>query len=108
MINAGKWLEGISYDGKDIWAAESGQRTTAQFDFNSGKVVKSHKVGRLPVEVAADGSGNTYTLVATDRKILTHDSRGRTTTLANLADYPEAMDGDDDALWVVGSARRQL
>ena len=103
LINAGKWLEGIVYDGKDIWAAESGQRTTAQIDFNSGNVVKRHKVGRLPIEVVTDGNGNTYTLVATDQKILVHDRRGRTTTLADLADYPEAMDQDNDALWVLVS-----
>jgi hypothetical protein len=101
--DAGKWLEGIAYDGKDIWAAESGQRTTAQIDFNSGRVIERHKVGRLPIAVATDGGGDTYTLVATDQKVLVTDRLGSTSTLTDLTDYPEGMVLDGAAIWVLAS-----
>ena len=49
VIPLGQNVEGIAFDGKWLWAAESGQRTIARIDLARGAVVERVKVGRLPV-----------------------------------------------------------
>jgi hypothetical protein len=100
VIELGKWLEGISYDGQFLWAAESGQRTLAKVEFATGRVMERFSVGRLPVATTVIGS-DVYTLVATDKKLLRHDARGRASTLATFKECPQAMAGDGAQLWVL-------
>ncbi len=90
-ITTGKWLEGITYDGTWLWAAESGQRTIAKIDLATRKVVQRFNVGRLPIAVATVGGSDIFTLVATDKVILRLTSAGRRSTLASFSGCPQAM-----------------
>lgn len=102
VIELGKWIEGVTYDGTSLWAAESGQRTVAKVDYRTGKIVERYKVGRLPIAVAASGSSDLYTLVATDQVVLKHDRRGRKTQLAKLNMCPSGMRAAGSDLFVLG------
>lgn len=91
VIHFGKWVEGITYDGQWLWAAESGQRTIGRGDLHTGVVSKHIKVGRLPVDVLTDPQGGVSTLLGTDRKIINVSDRGKTSTLGTIAGCPEQM-----------------
>lgn len=91
VIELGKWLEGITYDGAWLWVSESGQRTIAKVDLRTGRLAERYKVGRLPIAVATTGDDDIFTLVATDKVILRHDSGGRKSTLAKLGECPDGM-----------------
>ena len=103
IIDTGKWLEAVAYDGDSFWAAESGQRTIARIDFSTHRVSESYKVGRLPVDISVGDRGEAFALVATDKVIKRLDRRGGATTLATLGGYPEAMVFSGDQLWVLAS-----
>ena len=103
LIEAGKWLESIAFDGRFIWTADSGQRTVTEIEFDTHEVAKQYDVGRLPVEVVVDDDSNVYSLIATDKKILKHDTKRRTTTLTTFAECVDAMDAEDATLWVLAS-----
>ncbi len=100
-IELGKWLEGISYDGTWLWVTESGQRTIAKVDIATRKVVKRFKVGRLPIAIIPAGGSDVFTLVSTDKVILRQSSSGRKSTLAKLADCPQAMTAWGNDLYVL-------
>lgn len=102
VIELGKWIEGVAHNGAHLWAAESGQRTMAKVDYRTGKVIERLNVGRLPVEVIATGSGDVYTLVATDKVVLKHDSRGKKSQLAKLKSCPSGMRAAGSDLFVLG------
>ena len=101
VIAVGKWAEGFAVDGKWLWVAESGDRTLAKVDFNSGRVVERFKVGRLPTEMVSTGDGNVFAMVATDKKIWSQNGRGRRDNLTQLSECPEAMIADDNDLWAL-------
>ncbi len=102
VMPVGKWPEGIGFDGRYLWVAESGQRQLARLDPKTGQVAGRVKVGRLPVSVAVTSRGTVYTAVATDKKIWRQPGPGRRgRSLTRLRDYPQAMVGDDRALWVL-------
>ncbi|MDF3812101.1 MULTISPECIES: lysozyme inhibitor LprI family protein [Rhodopseudomonas] len=101
VIEIGKWAEGIAFDGKSLWAAESGQRSLARIDLAEGRVVEHVKVGRLPVDLAASGDGDVYALVVTDKRIWRQSANGRRGTLTKLAECPQAMIDGGRALWVL-------
>jgi len=69
IIPVGKWAEGIAFDGTSLWVAESGQRTIAQVNVESGKVVRHVNVGRFPVGMTSAADGSIYTLLKTDKLI---------------------------------------
>ncbi len=102
VIELGKWIEGIAYDGASLWAAESGQRTIAKVDLAIGNLVKRFNVGRLPIAIATTGGDDVFTLVATDKLIVKHDKRGRKSTFAKLGDCPSAMVPSGADLFVLG------
>ena len=102
VIELGKWIEGVAHDGADLWAAESGQRTMAKVDYRTGKVIERFNVGRLPIEVIATGSGDVYTLVATDKVVLRHDRSGKKSQLAKLKACPSGMRAAGSDLFVLG------
>jgi len=102
VIELGKWIEGVTYDGAYLWAAESGQRTVAKVDYRTGKIIERYKVGRLPIEVISTGSKDLYTLVATDQVVLKHDRRGQQTQLAKLKMCPSGMRSAGSDLFVLG------
>ncbi|NNF76620.1 MAG: caspase family protein, partial [Rhizobiales bacterium] len=85
----GKWPEGISSDGQNLWIAESGVRRVAQMDPTNGRVIKRVKVGRLPVDMVADPTGQVFSLIYTDGLVWSHSARGKPRRLAKLTDYPE-------------------
>ena len=104
VVEVGKWLEGISYDGGFLWATESGQRTTAKIDFQTGRLVERYRVGRLPVQVVANANGSAHALVSTDRKIVRLRRNGSIRELARLNGCPEEMvSSDPRTLWVLAS-----
>ncbi len=98
----GKWPEGIAWDGTSLWVAESGQRQLARLDPHTGRVVERVKVGRLPVGVVATSDGHVHASVATDKTIWQQPGAGkRGRAIARLKQYPQAIDGDDQTLWVL-------
>ena len=101
VIDVGKWPEGIVFDDEWLWVAESGDRTIAGIDLESGRVAERRKVGRLPVDMATAGEGVVYTLVVTDKLINKQNARGAGSTLAKLSECPETMADGIDFLWVV-------
>jgi len=104
VVEVGKWLEGISYDGGFLWATESGQRTTAKIDFQTGRLVERYRVGRLPVQVVANANGSAHALVSTDKKIVRLRRNGSIRELARLNGCPEEMvSSDPRTLWVLAS-----
>ncbi len=97
----GKWPEGITSDGQNLWVAESGVRRVAQVDPRNGRVIKRVKVGRLPVDMVADPIGQVFSLVHTDGLVWSHPPQGNGRRLAKLADYPEDMVADSKFVWVL-------
>jgi hypothetical protein len=108
----GKWPEGIAWDGRNLWLAESGSRQIAQLDPQTGRVIKRTRVGRLPVDVAAAGDGTIYAMVATDKTVWqSNGTNGQ--VLARLDDHPQAIGIGRNDVWVLtwidgGSDRTQL
>lgn len=101
VIEVGRWLEGIAISEGVIWAAESGQRTTAEFDFNNHELLTRHKVGRLPVDVSVVGE-EVFTLVVTDRKIVWHSPQDGDVSHSSFnQECPDAMVPGDTRLWVL-------
>jgi hypothetical protein len=101
MWPVGKWPEGIVYDGKSLWIAESARRRIAQLNITNGRVIKRVKVGRLPVDMVATSDGRVFSLVYTDQLVWLQPKRGRGARFARLKDYPEGMVNDDRTLWVL-------
>ena len=97
----GKWPEGITSDGQNLWIAESGVRQVAQIDASNGRVVKRVKVGRLPVDMVANPSGRVFSLIYTDGLVWSHPGRGKAKRLAKLRDYPAGMVADDRYLYIL-------
>ena len=69
IIDVGKWAEGLAWDGRSLWVAESGQRTVARIDLAARRVVEHVKVGRLPTDMVATSAGAVDALVATDKSV---------------------------------------
>ncbi len=97
----GKWPEGITSDGQNLWIAESGVRKVAQMDAANGRIIKRIKVGRLPVDMVANTSGRVFSLIYTDGLVWSHPSRGKAKRLAKLRDYPADMVADDRFLYIL-------
>lgn len=105
LIKTGRWLEGIAYDGKNIWTADSGQRTVAEINFNTHEVARTYKVGRLPIELVVGRNGEVFSLIATDKKIIRHNRYGNMATLTTFTECVDGMVGDNanDSLWILAS-----
>jgi hypothetical protein len=63
----GKWPEGIAFNGKSLWVADSGQRAIRQI--TPGGAGRSVTVGRLPVGMVAAPDGRILVAVQTDKLI---------------------------------------
>jgi len=101
VIEIGEWAHGIAFDGKWLWAAESGQRTIAKIDLATGKVAERIKVGRLPTDIVSTGDGNVFALVATEKFIWNQTGGTRRRTLTRFTGCPEAMIDDGQDLWAL-------
>ena len=100
VIPVGKWPEGLAYDGKSLWVAESGQRRIARIDTSRLRVDKRIKVGRLPVGMQSGENGRIYALVHTDKKVWRQRGRsGR--TIARIPQCPEAMTRGSGKLYIL-------
>lgn len=98
----GKWPEGMAYDGQYLWVAESGQRTLAQLDINTGQIIRRVTSGRLPTSMAAHLPSQTvYSIVATDKKVIRYSQSGQGGNFTGLAEYPNDMATDDTAIYVL-------
>jgi hypothetical protein len=98
----GKWAEGAAFDGQSLWVAESGQRTIAQVDLNSGSILRRVTVGRLPVGMEATSDGRVYSLVQTDKAVwLQAPGAANGRRLAALKDCPQDIAVNDRAVWVL-------
>lgn len=97
----GKWAEGAAFDGKNIWVAESGQRSLIALN-TSGKAVAHPKVGRLPVAVEASDDGFVYSVQNTDKTLWVkapNESKGG--IIADLGDCPQDLAVSENAAWVL-------
>ncbi len=97
----GKWPEGITSDGQNLWIAESGVRRVAQMDAQNGRIIKRVKVGRLPVNMVANQSGQVFSLVHTDGLVWSHPPRGKGKRLGRLRDYPADMVAEGRYLYIL-------
>lgn len=98
----GKWPEGIVVADGSIWIAESGQRSLARIDPETGDLLSREKVGRLPVGLAVSPADELYVAVATDKVIwkrVSGSAKGK--KLAKLDNYPQAIAADRDGLWAL-------
>lgn len=99
IVPVGKWAEGVAFDGRSLWVAESGQRSIAQIDFAAGKLIRRVSVGRLPVGMAADGA-TVYALLNTDKK-LWRQTGANGGVIASLGGCPEALATGGGTVWVL-------
>ncbi len=97
----GKWPEGLVSDENSLWVAESGLRQIAQVSKTDGHIIKRIKVGRLPVDMEIVPDGTIYSLVYTSRLVWSQPKRGKGRSFARLRHYPEAMESDERAIWVL-------
>ncbi len=101
VIGIGQWAEGLAYDGRWLWAAESGQRTIAKIDLRGGRVVSRVKVGRLPVSMASAGNGAVYGLVETDKTIWRQPAKGHGAVFAHVPGCPQGLTLIGGNLWAL-------
>jgi hypothetical protein len=95
----GKWPEGIAFDGKSFWVAESGQRAIRQIGPGGG-AGRSVTVGRLPVGMVAAPDGRVLVAVQTD-KLIWVQSGDTGKPLARLKECIEQIELAQGALLVV-------
>ncbi len=102
VIPVGKRPEGLAWDGRFYWIAESGQRQLSWVDPRSGRVRGRSKVGRLPVDIYATSGGTIYSTIVTDDKIWVQGGpRKKGRTFTRLKQYAQRMTGDDRTMWVL-------
>jgi hypothetical protein len=99
IIPVGKWAEGVAFDGKDLWVAESGQRTVAQVAPDGS--IKRHTVGRLPVDLLGANTGIVNVLVRTDQTIWSHERGKGARTIGKVPEPPAGMASGADSLFVL-------
>lgn len=109
-ITVGRWPEGISAQGDELWVAESGARAISHFAIGAGTALGSVRAGRLPIRVHASADGTVQAVSATDQTVWLRPPGAPTATaLARLPDYPEDVVWSDDGtlwalLWTGGSS----
>ncbi len=102
VIHVGKWPEGLTYDGSDVWVALSGQRQIARIDGQSLRLAPPVTVGRLPVDMLTTQDGRVLALVETDKTIWQQAvGGGKTGILASIGDCPQAFDSAASSIWVL-------
>jgi hypothetical protein len=101
IVQVGKWAEGVAFDGKVLWVAESGQRSIVAIA-KDGSIIRRASVGRLPVGMASLPDGRVYALVQTD-KIVWQETPGSSQgkRLTSLKECPQALAAGPKALWVL-------
>ena len=84
IIPVGKWPEGITLAADGLWVAESGIRQISRINLQAGKIDKTVKSGRLPVQMATDDNGNVFANVVTDGKIFRQSSDGKGKSIMSI------------------------
>lgn len=97
----GRWPEGITLGANGLWVAESGRRTIARLDPDSGKLLNRVKVGRLPVGMITGPDGTVYSLVHTDRALWAQYKSGKGKRVLKLKGYPDRMTRHGDNIWIL-------
>jgi len=81
---------------------ESGQRTLAHINPDTGAIAERVKSGRLPVGVATNPvTGDVFAEVATDQALVKYSRGAKGGKFASLPDYPNGIAADDTAVWVL-------
>ena len=103
VIAVGRWPEGISARGNEVWVAESGARSISRVDYTSGAVVSTARAGRLPIRVQAFADGGVQAVSATDQTVWTMPPNAtRPSAFARLPDYPQDVAwSDDGTVWAL-------
>lgn len=98
----GKWPEGMAFDGNFLWVAESGQRTLAHLNPDTGAIAERVNSGRLPVGMATNPqTGDVFAEVATDQTIVRFSRGAKGGKFVSLPDYPNGIVADETAVWVL-------
>jgi outer membrane protein assembly factor BamB len=100
VIPVGQWPEGLVFQGERLLVAESGQRTVAEIDPQSGAVVKRWTVGRLPVGMALGADGAVSALIQTDKLVWRLAADGRVNSFGQLAGCPDGLAVGGPYVWV--------
>lgn len=110
VISVGRWPEGITYDGRSLWVAESGRRSIAEVNPRPGqrRRLRRMNVGRLPVDIAATSSGNVFVLNNTDNRVWRRrNGSGRARSFARVPRCANNMAADARNLWIISDANCQ-
>ena len=99
VIPVGQWPEGLVFQGGKLLVAESGQRTVAEINPQSGAVVNRWTVGRLPVGMALGADGAVSALIQTDKLVWRLAADGRVSSFGQLAGCPDALATGGPYLW---------
>jgi hypothetical protein len=91
VIAVGQWPEGLVFQGEKLLVAESGQRTVAEINPQSGAIVMRWTVGRLPVGLALGADGAVNALIQTDKLVWRLAADGRVGSFGQLAGCPDAL-----------------
>lgn len=98
----GKWPEGMAHDGNFLWVAESGQRTLAHINPDTGAIAERVKAGRLPVGMATNPvTGDVFADVGTDKVVVKFSRGAKGGKFGSLSDYPQDIVADETAVWVL-------
>jgi hypothetical protein len=100
VIPVGQWPEGLVFQGEKLLVAESGSRTVAQINPQSGAVVNRWTVGRLPVGMALGADGVVNALIQTDKLVWRLAADGRVSSFGQLAGCPDALAAGGPYVWV--------
>ena len=84
IFPVGKWPEGITMAPDGLWVAESGIKQIRRLNPQTGAIEKTVKVGRLPVQIAADDNGNVFANVVTEGKIFRQSTDGKGKAIASF------------------------
>jgi hypothetical protein len=99
---AGRWPERMALVGSELWLAESGQRTLACFDVQSGSLKERVTCGRLPVYLTV-ANNEVYGAICTDNIIWKQRPMGGGggEYSSTNGDYTVAMTSSSDAVFAL-------
>lgn len=100
VIHTGKWAEGVGYDGRNLWVAESGERRVLRIDAKGTQTRMPS--GRLPVDLVGLGGGYTYVIARTDKALWRFERDGRAGKVMKvLPEEPVGLAIESEPVWIL-------
>ena len=100
VIKTGKWAEGVGFDGRNLWVAESGERRVLRIDAKGTQT--RFPAGRLPVDLVGLGGGFTYVTARTDKALWRFDPGARAGKVMKvLPEEPVGLAIESEPVWIL-------